>query len=62
MAVTVPIGIHNLFIPGDRDRGQPTLFQPGVVTNAFEVPFRAAILWLLDDRTVVATPLSPRCR
>ena len=62
VAVTVPVGLNNLFLPGDRNQGQPTLFQPGLVTVAVEVPFRAAIGWLLDGHLVSASILSPRCR
>ncbi len=62
VAVTVPIGIENFFLPGGRDRGQPTYFQAGLVSPAFEVSFRSALFWVLDGNTVVATPLSRRCR
>ncbi len=62
VAVTVAIGLNNLFLPGDRDRGQGTLFQPGTISPAFEVPFRSALLWVLDGHAVLASPLSPRCR
>ncbi len=62
VAVTVPVGLNNLFLPGDRNQGQPTVFQPGLVTVAVEVPFRAAIGWLLDGHLVSASIFSPRCR
>ncbi len=62
VAVSVAIGLNNLFLPGARDRGQGTVFQPGLVSPAFEVPFRSAILWVLDGHGVLASPLSPRCK
>jgi len=61
VAVTVAVGLNNLFLPGSPDRGQPTLFETGLVSPAFEVPFRSALLWVLDGHAVLASPLSPRC-
>jgi hypothetical protein len=38
-AVTIPVGANNRFTPGNQNRGQTTVFQPGRVTNAFSVTF-----------------------
>jgi hypothetical protein len=44
--VTIPVGANNYFTPGAQNRGQTTVFQPGVVTNAFSVTFaRTAAIW-----------------
>ena len=66
-AVAVPIGPDNRFQFGRRDRGQPTLFQPGTVENAFSVTFRfGRLTWQLRGpdgvrRTAVATRHSMAC-
>jgi len=39
--VTIPVGNDNYFAPGNRNRGQTTVFQPGRRTNAFSVTFNA---------------------
>ena len=40
-AVTIPVGANNYFTPGNQNRGQTTVFQPGRVVNAFSVIFKA---------------------
>lgn len=50
VAVEVPVSIlNNYFTPQPLDRGQTTLFQPGMVSDAFRVTFRdvTAIAWLV---------------
>ena len=51
-AVTIPVGANNYFTPGNQNRGQTTVFQPGRVTNAFSVTFTKGrdnnlAIWLL---------------
>jgi uncharacterized repeat protein (TIGR01451 family) len=46
--VLIPVGGHNLVSPTPIDRGQPTLFSPGVVLNAFtveDVPRTQDLTW-----------------
>ncbi len=40
-AVTIPVGSNNFFLPGNQNRGQTTVFQPGRVINAFSATFNA---------------------
>ena len=68
-AVTIPVGANNLFLSGAQERGQTTVFQPGVVNNAFSVTFANAGAftgWALKGpdgmlRVVVPSVLSPTC-
>jgi hypothetical protein len=47
--ITLPIGSKNMFVGGDKDRGQPTVFYPGEHLSEFTVVFDAldTIKWLL---------------
>jgi hypothetical protein len=65
--VTIPVGDHNKFTPVPKDRGQTTVFQPGLVQNAFTVVFNGNTLtWHLtgpdgSERNTRASRNSPRC-
>ena len=62
-AVTIPIGADNQFTPGQDDRGQPDVFQPGRVVGLFQTPFggNSTLTWKLAGQTVTADRSSPRC-
>ena len=62
-AQTFVIGGQNTFAPNPADRGQPTVFQPGVHTSVFTVDWSGAgdLAWNLDGGNVHATSSSPRC-
>jgi uncharacterized repeat protein (TIGR01451 family) len=58
--VIIPIGSHNYIRPGANDRGQPEIFQPGLVSAAFAVrgvPIRQTLRWSVTfgDETREAT-------
>jgi CSLREA domain-containing protein len=61
-AVTIPVGVNNYFTPGNPNRGQTTLFQPGRVTNAFSVNFNASgsnlAVWFLKGPDGVLRPVN----
>jgi hypothetical protein len=61
---TVPVGAHNEFSPGQQDRGQPTTFLTGRVTNAFTVTFPTAdkLRWTLGDAFVEASIQTTQCQ
>ena len=67
--VTMPVGGSNFFTSGAQERGQPTVFQPGVVNNAFSVTFANAGAftgWAVKGpdgllRSVVPSVLLPGC-
>ena len=66
--ITLPVGPKNMFVPGQQDLGQPTVFLPGEHLNVFSVVFNAAdeIKWMLkadgDKRhQVVANATSEAC-
>jgi Coenzyme PQQ synthesis protein D (PqqD) len=66
--ITLPIGPKNMFVPGQLDYGQPTVFQPGEHLNVFSVVFPATeeLKWMLkadgDKRhQVVASATSDAC-
>jgi hypothetical protein len=48
-AITLEIGPKNMFVPGQEDFGQPTVFLPGEHLNVFSVVFSGAndIKWML---------------
>jgi hypothetical protein len=48
-AITLPVGPKNMFVGGDKDRGQPTVFNPGEHLSVFSVVFGAldTLKWLL---------------
>jgi RHS repeat-associated protein len=55
-AVTVPVGLLNLFIPPPIDRSQPTVFQPGRQQNVFSVVFNGKpLVWEVRGRITTAT-------
>jgi hypothetical protein len=60
--VTIPIGSSNSFTPGNANRGQPTVFQAGLVNNAFNVTFKAngnnLAIWLLRGPDGVLRPVN----
>lgn len=62
-AATVPVGAQNAFSPGAQDRGQPTTFETGRVTNAFTVTFPSAdiLRWTLGNAFVEASIQTPQC-
>ncbi len=57
LAVGVPF---NFFTPGV-NRGQPGTFAAGRQRNVFEVNGSILLIWVLGERAVLASPLSPRC-
>lgn len=61
-AVTIPVGANNYFMPGAQNRGQTTVFQPGVVTNSFSVTFNAngsnLGIWFLRGPDGVLRPVN----
>lgn len=66
--ITLPVGPKNMFVPGQQDFGQPTVFLPGEHLNVFSVTFNATdeIKWMLkadgDKRhEVVASASSDAC-
>ena len=57
----LPVGVpFNFFTPGV-NRGQPGTFSAGRQRNVFEVNGSILLIWVLGDRAVVASPMSPRC-
>ncbi len=67
-AITVPIGPANAVTPDGPDRGQPSVFSPGRVDNAFTVtgvPQGASSTWTVRgagvERSATATVESPLC-
>lgn len=48
-AITLPVGPKNMFVGGDKDRGQPTVFYPGEHLSQFTVVFDAldTLKWML---------------
>jgi hypothetical protein len=62
-AVTIPVGANNYFTPGNQNRGQTTVFQPGRVTNAFSVTFTKGrsdnlAIWYLRGPDGVLRPVN----
>jgi FG-GAP repeat protein/putative Ig domain-containing protein len=61
-AVTIPVGSNNFFTPGNQNRGQTTVFQPGLVSNAFSVTFKASgnnlAVWFLRGPDGVLRPVN----
>ncbi len=47
--ITLPVGPKNMFVPGQLDFGQPTVFLPGEHLNVFSVTFNGTqeIKWML---------------
>ena len=68
-AVTNPVGANNTFTSGAANRGQTTVFQVGIVNNAFSVTFANAGAftgWSLKEpdggvRGVTPSVLLPNC-
>jgi len=60
--VTIPVGTKNYFTPGNQNRGQTTVFQPGRVRNAFSVTFSAnggnLAVWFLKGPDGVVRPVN----
>ena len=59
-AVALPIA-RNAFTPAPEDRGQPTVFEPGSFSDAFQVGFSGELGWWVAGRTVHADGDSPTC-
>jgi len=58
--VTAPA--ENAFVPDPADRGQPTVFQPGRVTDFFQADSTGApLIWRLTGNAVTATKSSKAC-
>jgi hypothetical protein len=62
-AVTIPVGANNYFTPGNQNRGQTTVFQPGRVINAFSATFTKGAsnnlaVWYLRGPDNVLRPVS----
>jgi uncharacterized repeat protein (TIGR01451 family) len=66
--VLIPVGRRNLVTPKPIDRGQPSVFRPGIVLNAFtvkNVPRTQDVTWRVtgpsgEIRTATASGLYPR--
>jgi uncharacterized repeat protein (TIGR01451 family) len=66
--VTIPVGRSNLVVPAPIDRGQPSVFRPGVVLNAFtvkDVPVTRELTWAVhlpggEIRSATASAKFPR--
>jgi uncharacterized repeat protein (TIGR01451 family) len=66
--VTIPVGRQNLMIPAPINRGQPSVFRPGIVRHAFtvrNVPRGKDLTWTVrvpngEIRTATATARYPR--
>lgn len=65
--LVLPIGRDNRFYPEPADRGQPTVFPPGLSgrypQSAFSVEWDGTTLlvWALDGKTATASTSSPSC-
>jgi hypothetical protein len=65
--VTITVGTNNKFTPNPQNRGQPTVFQPGRIQNAFSVVFNGNnLVWTLkgpdgQSRTSTASRNSAPC-
>jgi uncharacterized repeat protein (TIGR01451 family) len=67
-AVTIPVGRQNLVTPRPIDRGQPSVFRPGIVLNAFavrNVPRGRDLTWAVrlpngEIRTTTVSARFPR--
>src|SRR5205814_1346884 len=65
---SIPVGRRNLVVPAPFDRGQPSVFRPGVVLNAFAVrniPRTRNLTWTVripngEIRSATATARFPR--
>ena len=58
-AVTIDVAENNFFSPGVIDRGQPTVFQPGVHEEVFSTTFalsgsQTQVTWFLGGHTTTA--------
>jgi hypothetical protein len=65
--ITIALGTNNKFTPNPPNRGQPTVFQPGRIQNAFSVVFNGNnLVWTLkgpdgQSRTSTASRNSAPC-
>lgn len=61
--VTLGGGPHNMFSPGNADRGQPILFVPGAVPIAAFQTFAAgtSLAYTIGQQSVVASASTPAC-
>jgi PKD repeat protein len=60
--VAIPVGANNSFTPGQADRGQPTVFQPGIHFRAVAVVFEShEVAWKIGSRTASAFTGSAAC-
>lgn len=53
--VKLPVGEQNTFLPGDKDRGQPVIFLPGIHHDVFSITYPANAtnqVWSLMGRPV----------
>ncbi|MDD1724343.1 MAG: PKD domain-containing protein [Methanospirillum sp.] len=60
--VLIPIGEKNRFSPGEEDRGQPDIFQPGIHHDLFSItysPDSTNQVWTLMDQQVSAGTVKP---
>jgi hypothetical protein len=58
----IEVGAKNKITPGADDQGQPTLFAPGVHTNAFVTTASgAARTWTLGNNKVSSSAATPAC-
>jgi predicted extracellular nuclease len=62
--VVIPLGPNNFFSPAPEDRGQPTLFRPGLQLNVFSATHsgNGTLTWNLNGLEATASRKSFRCR
>lgn len=62
--VDVAVGAQNYFTPGAADRGQPTTFFTGRLSNVFTVPLGSTetVSWIVGDATTSASIATVRCQ
>ncbi|MGZ8764991.1 MAG: hypothetical protein ACXW2C_04750 [Acidimicrobiia bacterium] len=51
---TIPVGWYNYFTPGKIDRGQPTVFEPGLHKNVLITTHSGSLTWVLGLRKATA--------
>jgi hypothetical protein len=61
--VVIPVGDQNFLSPGRVDRGQPTRFVAGRITNAFQATFNntTTLRWTVGDRFADVSIATVRC-
>jgi hypothetical protein len=67
-AETIPVGDANNFDPAPEDRGQPTMFSPGTVTNAVtvtgisdSVALTWTVAWTTTNKAIASADFQNKC-